>query len=351
MSALIGRNAECQVLEALLRTVRDGGSEVRVLLGQAGVGKTSLLGHLRASAADFQILEATGIESEMELPFAGLHQVCAPILDLRAALPAPQRAALESAFGLSDTAPAPDRFLVGLAVIGLLVEAAARRPVLLIVDDLQWLDTVSAQTLFFVARRLPDVRVGLVLALRTPIDGIAGLPAMAVPGLADDSARELLESVFPGRLDPAVRDRIVAEARGNPLALQAISQGLNAVDLAGGFQRPDRRPVVAEIEDHYLSTLRSLPADARRVVLLAASEPVGDPSLLRRAMEVQQVPASAETAARDAGLITVDTRVQFQHPLARSIAYRSATTDERRAAHRALAAGTAPTTPVPVTCS
>ena len=343
MSALIGRNAECQVLEALLRTVRDGDSEVRVLLGQAGVGKTSLLGHLRASAADFQILEATGIESEMELPFAGLHQVCAPILDLRAALPAPQRAALESAFGLSDTAPAPDRFLVGLAVIGLLVDAAARRPVLLVVDDLQWLDTVSAQTLFFVARRLPDVRVGLVLALRTPIDGIAGLPAMAVPGLADDSARELLESVFPGRLDPAVRDRIVAEARGNPLALQAISQGLNAVDLAGGFQRPDRRPVVAEIEDHYLSTLRSLPADARRVVLLAASEPVGDPSLLRRAMEVQQVPASAETAARDAGLITVDTRVQFQHPLARSIAYRSATTDERRAAHRALAAGTAPT--------
>ncbi len=343
MSALIGRNAECQVLEALLRTVRDGDSEVRVLLGQAGVGKTSLLGHLRASAADFQILEATGIESEMELPFAGLHQVCAPILDLRAALPAPQRAALESAFGLSDTAPAPDRFLVGLAVIGLLVDAAARRPVLLVVDDLQWLDTVSAQTLFFVARRLPDVRVGLVLALRTPIDGIAGLPAMAVPGLADDSARELLESVFPGRLDPAVRDRIVAEARGNPLALQAISQGLNAVDLAGGFQRPDRRPVGAEIEDHYLSTLRSLPADARRVVLLAASEPVGDPSLLRRAMEVQQVPASAETAARDAGLITVDTRVQFQHPLARSIAYRSATTDERRAAHRALAAGTDPT--------
>ena len=343
MSALIGRNAECQVLEALLRTVRDGDSEVRVLLGQAGVGKTSLLGHLRASAADFQILEATGIESEMELPFAGLHQVCAPILDLRAALPAPQRAALESAFGLSDTAPAPDRFLVGLAVIGLLVDAAARRPVLLVVDDLQWLDTVSAQTLFFVARRLPDVRVGLVLALRTPIDGIAGLPAMAVPGLADDSARELLESVFPGRLDPAVRDRIVAEARGNPLALQAISQGLNAVDLAGGFQRPDRRPVVAEIEDHYLSTLRSLPADARRVALLAASEPVGDPSLLRRAMEVQQVPASAETAARDAGLITVDTRVQFQHPLARSIAYRSATTDERRAAHRALAAGTDPT--------
>ncbi len=340
---MVGRSAECQVLDTLVRIVRDGGSEVRVLLGQAGVGKTTLLGHLRASATDFHILEATGIESEMELPFAGLHQVCAPILDLRAALPTPQRAALESAFGLSDTAPTPDRFLVGLAVIGLLVDAAARSPVLLVVDDVQWLDTVSAQTLFFVARRLPDVRVGLVLALRTPVDGIAGLPAMAVTGLTDDSARELLESAFPGRLDPAVRDRIVAEARGNPLALLAISKGLDAVDLAGGFHRPDRRPVVAEIEDHYLSTLRSLPPDARRVVLLAASEPVGDPSLLRRAMEAVQLPPAAETAARDAGLITVDTRVQFQHPLARSIAYRSATADERRAAHHALAAGTDPT--------
>lgn len=342
MIALAGRSTECQILDDLLHTVRSGGSEVRVLLGQAGVGKTALLDHVRAAATDFQVLGATGIESDMELAFAGLQQVCAPILDLRHTLPAPQRAALESAFGLSDTAPAPDRFLVGLAVIGLVAAAAAHRPVLLIVDDVQWLDTVSAQTLFFVARRLPAAPVCLMLALRTPIDGIAGLPAMAVTGLSDDSARELLATVFPGRLDPAVGDRIIAEARGNPLALLAISKDLSAVDLAGGYQRPDRRPVVAEIEDRYLAALQSLPVESRRVLLLAASEPVGDPSLLRRAMEVQGLPDSAATAAADAGLITVGTRVQFQHPLARSVTYHSATVDQRRAAHAALASSTDP---------
>ena len=342
MTALPGRTAECRVLDDLLTTVRAGGSEVRVLLGEAGIGKSSLLQYLRASASGFLILGGTGIESDMELPFAGLQQVCAPLLDMRQTLPAPQRAALEGAFGLSDSVPAPDRFLVGLAVVGLLAAASAEQPLLLIIDDVQWLDTVSAQTLFFVARRLLAERVCLVLALRTPINGTSGLPAMAVGGLDDEDARELLDTHFPGRLDPAVRDRIVAEARGNPLALLAITKDLSAVELAGGYQRPDKRPVVAEIEDRYQATVRSLPLAARRVLLLAASEPVGDPVLLRRAMQHLDLPASAATVAEDAGLITIDTRVQFQHPLARSIVYRSAAVDERRTMHAALAECTDP---------
>ena len=342
MTALPGRAAECRILDDLLSTVRTGGSGVRVLLGEAGIGKSSLLQYLRTSASGFLMLGATGIESDMELPFAGLQQACAPILDMRQRLPAPQRAALEGAFGLSDSAPAPDRFLVGLAVVGLLAAASAEQPVLLVIDDVQWLDTVSAQTVFVVARRVLAERVCLVLALRTPIDGISGLPAMAVGSLDDQDARELLETAFPGRLDPAVRDRIVAEARGNPLALLAITKDLNAVELAGGYQRPDKRPVVADIEARYQATVQSLPLGARRVLLLAASEPVGDPVLLRCAMQHLGLPLGAATAAEDAGLITIDTRVQFQHPLARSAVYRSAGMDERRAVHAALAACTDP---------
>ncbi|MCF6389888.1 LuxR C-terminal-related transcriptional regulator [Mycobacterium sp. MBM] len=341
MTALAGRGAECRVLDELLASVRAGGSGVRVLLGEAGIGKSSLLHYVRCSASDLRVLGATGIESDVELPFAGLQQACAPVVDLRNTLPTPQRNALAVAFGLSDGATTPDRFLVGLAVAGLLAAAAAERPAVLIVDDIQWLDTVSAHTLFFVARRLPE-RVGLVLALRTPIDGIAGLPAMAVAGLDDEDARTLLETAFPGRLDPAVRDRIIAEARGNPLALLAITKDLSAVELAGGYQRPDKRPVIAEIEDRYQSTLGSLSTAARRLLVLAASEPVGDPLLLQRAMQHLGLPSDAATAAQDAGLITIDTRVQFQHPLARSVVYRSAPLEERRAVHAALAACTDP---------
>lgn len=344
MSALAGRAAECRMLDDLLTSVRAGSSEVRVLLGEAGIGKSSLLRHLRASASDFLTLGATGIESDMELPFAGLQQACAPILELRQTLPAPQRAALEGAFGLSEAAPGSDRFLVGLALVGLLAAASVEQPVLLVIDDVQWLDSVSAQTLFFVARRLLAERVCLALALRTPIDGVAGLPAMAVGGLDDEHARELLETHFPGRLDPAVRDRIVAEARGNPLALLAITKDLSAVELAGGYQRPDKRPVVAEIEDRYQAMVQALPPGARQLLLLAASEPVGDPVLLRRAMQQLGIEPAAATAAEDAGLVVIDTRVRFQHPLARTVVYRSATLLERRNVHAALAVCTDPAT-------
>ncbi|MDG4667095.1 LuxR family transcriptional regulator [Mycobacterium sp. 236(2023)] len=344
MNALPGRAAECQILQGVLTGIRSGSGEVTVLLGEAGIGKTALLDHLTESASDCLVLRATGIESDMELAYAGLQQLCAPILEYRHSLPRPQQAAIGSAFGLDDMTPAPDRFLVGLAVLGLLAAASQDQPVLCIVDDLQWFDSVSAQTLLFVARRLVAERVGLVFAMRTPIEGIAGLPAIAVSGLAPDYARELLESAFPGRLDPTVRDRIVAESRGNPLALLAIPRGLSAIELAGGYQRPDHRPVAADIDDHYRATLESLPSDTRRALLLAASEPLGDPALLRAAMERMGIPPNALTPAVDAGLVSVDTRVQFHHPLARSSAYRTAPLAERRAAHAALADSTDPVT-------
>ena len=342
MTSLPGRAAECQVLLDFLAGIREGRSAVKIVLGEAGIGKTTLLDYLRTSAADFHILGATGIESDMELPFAGLQQLCAPILDARVELPSPQRTALEDAFGLSESVDGSDRFLIGLAVVGLFAAASQRTPLLVVVDDVQWLDSVSAQTLLFVARRLLAEPVGLVLALRTPIDGIAGLPALVVGGLGDEPARQLLESAFPGRLDPAVRERIVGEARGNPLALLAIPKDLSALDLAGGYQRPDKRPVAAELERHYQRSLAAMPAPTQRLLLLAASEPVGDPAVLARAMAELGIDASAITPAEDAGLIAIDTTVRFHHPLARSVAYRSGTGDERRTAHAALAAATDP---------
>ena len=346
MTVLPGRATECQVLDDLLTTIRSGHSAVKVLLGEAGIGKTALLEALRETAADFLIVGATGVESDMELAFAGLHQICAPILSLRHSLPAPQRQALDGAFGLASTTGAPDRFLVGLAVVGLLAAASADRPVLVVADDVQWLDSVSAQTLFFIARRLLAEPVGVVLALRTPVDGISGLPAMVVGGLDDQSARALLESMSPGPIDVAVRDRIITEARGNPLALRAMTIGASEVDAPGGQRKLEDRPLVRDIEARYESLLGSLPAQTRNVLLLAAAEPVGDPALLRDAMMRLGLDADVLGPAEQAGLITVDTRVQFFHPLARSVAYRSGTVDERRAAHRALAevtnAGTDP---------
>jgi len=332
-SVLPGRAAECQELRGLVNSVRSGHSEVRVLLGEAGIGKTALLRFLQDCAADCTVCTAVGVESDMELAFAGLQQLCAPVMEHRSGLPRPQREALEGAFGLSDSGPVPNRFLVGLAVLGLLAAAAADRPVLCVVDDVQWLDQVSAQTLFFVARRLQTESVGLAFASRTPVEGTAGLPTLVVDGLNDEAARRLLESAFPGRLDPAVLDRIVAEARGNPLALRATPKDLG-----------DAQPGVIStgIEEHYRAAIAELPEDTRTFLLVAAAEPVGDPALLSRALAHLDLKPAVMTPARDIGLIAVDTRVQFHHPLARSVAYHSATAEERRLAHAALAAVTDP---------
>ncbi|MFJ2374552.1 AAA family ATPase [Streptomyces sp. NPDC087769] len=343
---LRGRRGECGALDQVLAGARAGQSQVLVLRGEPGVGKSALVEYLVGSATGCQTLRATGVESEMELAFAGLHQLCMPMMRYLDRLPGPQHDALAIAFGLS-AGSAPDRFMVGLAVLSLLAEAAEEQPLVCVVDDAQWLDRVSAQTLAFVARRLLAERVALVFAVRTSAlapddDPLVALRELVVRGLRDDDARALLDSVVPGRLDEHVRDRIVAETRGNPLALLELTRGLTAAELAGGFGRPDARPLASQIEQRFLRRIGSLPDAAQRLLLAAAAEPVGDVPLLRRVAERLDIGADAAGAAEAAGLIEFGARVRFRHPLVRSAAYRAADPGERRDVHRALAEATAP---------
>jgi DNA-binding CsgD family transcriptional regulator len=341
--ALRGRRRECESLDRLLEDVRGGQSRVLVLRGEAGVGKTTLLEYLVANASGCRIARAAGVESEMELAFAGLHQLCAPVLSHLAHLPVPQRDALGTAFGLSAGAAA-DRFLVGLAVLSLLSEVAEERPLVCVVDDAQWLDRASAQVLGFVARRLLAESVAMVFAVRGPSEDqeLGSLPVMVVGGLSDADSRALLNSATPGRLDERVRDRIVAESNGNPLALLELPKGLTAAELAGGFGRPDARRVANLIEQSFLRRVRALPAETQRLLLTGAAEPVGDVTLLWRAAEVLGIGANAAAPAEADGLIELSARVRFRHPLARSAAYRAATVGERQEIHRALAEVTDP---------
>ncbi len=307
-----------------------------MLQGEAGVGKTALLQYLNESASDLHVIWAVGVESEMELAFASLHQLCAPMLDRIGRLPAPQREALEIVFGLS-AGPAPDRFLVGLAVLSLLSEVADELPVMCVVDDAQWLDRVSAQVLAFVARRLLAEPVGLVFAARVAGDDFRGLPELEVEGLRNGDARALLATVVRVLLDERIRDRIVAETRGNPLALLELPRGLTATQLAGGFGLLNAQALSGQIEGSFLRRLESLPDDARQLLLVAAAEPVGDTLLLWGASERLGIAVSAADGLETAGLLAIDERVTFRHPLARSAVYRSATPQERRVVHLALA--------------
>ncbi|WP_233624930.1 AAA family ATPase, partial [Actinoplanes sp. ATCC 53533] len=323
-----------------------GQSRVLVLRGEPGIGKSALVEYVVDSAAGCQILRVAGVESEMELAFAGLHQLCVPMMGHLDRLPGPQRDALTVAFGLR-AGNAPDRFLVGLAVLNLLAEAAEEQPLVCVVDDAQWLDRVSAQLLAFVARRLLAERVVLVFALRVSTvgagdDRFVGLRELVVRGLQDDDAGALLDSVVPGRLDERVRDRIVAETRGNPLALLELTRGLRAAELAGGFGRPDARPLASQIEQSFLRRIESLSGAAQRLLLAAAAEPVGDVPLLRRAAERLDIGPDAAEAAEAAELIEFGARVRFRHPLVRSAAYRAADPGERQDVHRALAEATDP---------
>ena len=340
---LRGRRGECAVLDRLVVDVRSGRGRALLIRGEAGIGKSALLSHLDAGATGCRVARATGVESEMELPFAGLHQLCAPMLDQRDHLPGPQREALAVSFGYRGGAP-PDRFLIGVAVLNLLTVVSEDRPLLCLIDDAQWLDQTSAQTLTFVARRLLAERIGLVFSVREPADGPQwrGLPDLMVTGLNDEDARALLRSVVPGRLDDQVRDRIVAETHGNPLALLELPRGLTAAELAGGFGRPDAQPLAGQIERSFARRVRSLPPPTRRLLLTAAAEPVGDLMLLRRATILLDLPMTAAAPAEAAGLIQLGSRVRFRHPLVRTAVYRAATPADRREAHRVLAEATDP---------
>ncbi len=346
-SRLFGRTAELEILGRLIANVRRGRSAVLVVRGEPGIGKTELLRHLIAEVPGFGVTRVAGVESEMELPYAGLHQLCAPMLGRLGSLAEPQRRALSVAFGLAS-GESPDRFLVALAALSLMAEAAQERPLLCIVDDAQWLDQASAQVLGFIARRLLAEPVALVFAVRTPTPGapasdyLAGLPELRLGGLDEQSARALLATVISGPLDESVRARILAETHGHPLALLELYRGRSAADLAGGFALPDAGDLPRRIEDQYAARLGELPAEVQRLVLLAAADPVGDPALILRAAQMLGLDPGAINLAVAADLLEFGATVRFRHPLVRSAAYRAATAEDRRAVHEALATVTDP---------
>ena len=336
---LVGRQRERDVLDRVLEASRGGHGGVLVVYGDPGVGKTALLEYAAAAAPDFGVARAVGVEGEMELAFAALHQLCSPNLDLIDGLPDPQREALEVALGLS-AGRTPDPFLVGLAVLNLLSEAAEERPLLCVIDDAQWLDRASARVLAFVARRLLAERIAMVFAAREQIVSLAGFAELQVEPLGHRDARALLDSILPGRLDERVLERIVVETHGNPLALLELPRGLTPAQLAGGFGLPTALPLSTGIEQSFTRRLVRLPRDARQLVLLAAAEPLGDPALLWRAAEQLGIPETAAQAAELEGLLRLDGAVTFRHPLVRSAVYGAAEPNERRKVHLALAEAT-----------
>ena len=340
-SGLTDRRGERSVLDQLIGVVRAGGSRVLVVRGEPGVGKSALMDYLAGHAPGCRVARATGVQSEMELAFAGLHQLLAPVLDHLEDLPVPQREALRTAFGLS-AGPAPDRFLVGLAVLGLVSEVAAERPLICVIDDEHWLDRASIQALGFAARRLATDPVGLVFAARVTGAELAGLPELAVEGLGEEDARALLDSVLTGPVDARVRDLIVAETRGNPLALLELPRGMAPAELAGGFGLPEAGPLPGRIEDSFRRQLEGLPEQTRRLLAVAAADPSGDPLLVWRAAGRLGIPVQAGAPAVREGLVQFGQRVWFWHPLARSAAYRSARVQQMQQIHAALAEVTDP---------
>jgi DNA-binding CsgD family transcriptional regulator/tetratricopeptide (TPR) repeat protein len=338
---LLGRRDECDTLDRLVVDVVAGTSRVLVLRGDAGVGKSALLAYLSERTAGWRVTTAVGVESEPVRAYSGLHRLCTPLLAHLEQLPPPQHDALATVFGLRP-GPAPDGFLVGLATLSLFAEAAEEQPLACVVDDAQWLDPASAQALAFVARRLPAERVALVCAARTGAgdDVLAGSPALAIRGLGDGDARALLLTGVHGPLDTAVTDRIVAESHGNPLALLEPRRAWRQPDLAGGFGLLDAEPGTGTVAQNHLRRLATLPVETRLLVLTAAAEPAGDPGLLARAAESQDVDLGALVPAVDAGILSLRRRVEFANSLVRSAVYRAATPGDRHRVHRALAEAT-----------
>ncbi len=338
---LLGRQRQQAVFERLLEAAREGHGGVLVVHGDPGVGKTALLEYALETANDFRVVRTSGAEGELELDYAALQQLCSPLLALIERLPDPQRDALDVAFGLS-AGQAPSPFLVGLAVLGLLSEAAEQQPLLCMIDDAQWLDDASGAALAFVARRLLAERIALTFATRDVGSRLLRFPQLRVDPLGRRDARALLESILPARLDESVLERIVAETGGNPLALLELPRGLTPGQLAGGFDLPAALPLSAGIEESFRRRLARLPRDARRLLLLAAAEPVGDPALLWRAAHQLGIPETTTAAVESEGLLRLDGEVAFRHPLVRSAVYGAAEPNERRVVHRALADATDP---------
>jgi DNA-binding CsgD family transcriptional regulator len=338
---LFGRQGERAILDGLVVGARAGKSQVLVVRGEAGIGKTALLDYLETNAGGCRIARSAGAEAEMELAYAGLHQICGPFLDRLDRLPEPQRIAISTAFGLI-TGDAPDRFMVGLAVLDLLAERSEEQPLICLVDDAQWLDEVSAQALAFVARRLVAERIALVATIREPRveHHFDGLHELNVHGLSESDAGKLLDSVVKGPMDPRVRERIIAESRGNPLALLEMPRAWTTAELADGFERSDVVPLSSRIEQGFIRRLSTLPEDTQRLLVAAAAEPLGDATLLWRAAALLELPPNAGDAAEAAGLIEFGARIRFLHPLVRAAAYRSASSSVRQAVHRALAEAT-----------
>jgi DNA-binding CsgD family transcriptional regulator len=340
-TALTGRRNECDVIDQLIEAVGAGESGALVVRGEPGVGKTALLEYLVDQAPGFRVARAAGVQSEMELAFAGLHQLLASMLDRLEGLPVPQSEALRTVFGLSS-ARAPDRFFLGLAVLSLLSDVAEEQPLLCVVDDEQWLDRASAGVLAFVARRLDRESVGLIFAARAASDELTGLPELVVGGLSEADAYDLLDSILTAPLDPRVREQIVSETRGIPLAMLELLRDLTPAELAGGFALAGGVPVSGSVEETFRRRIAALPSDSRRLLQLAAADPIGDPLLVWRAAERLSVSNDAASAPAQAGLLEFGARVRFRHPLVRSAAYWSASLQERQEVHRALAEATDP---------
>jgi DNA-binding CsgD family transcriptional regulator len=340
-----GRTSERDQLRGLLEKVRGGESAAVVVRGEAGIGKTALIDHCVEQAAGFNVVRIAGAESEMELPFAGLHQLCAPMLPQVESLPEPQQNALRAAFGLVS-GDAPDRFLVALATLGLLSEVALARPLAVVVDDAQWLDAASAQVFAFVGRRILAESVLMLFAVREPTEDrqLAGLPELILHGLTDHDARALLLTATPGRVDARVRDRIVAETHGNPLALLELPTGMTAAELAGGFPVPHSGDLPVRLQEHFLRRLEALPEATQRLMLIAAADPTGDVALLWRAAATLGIGREAVVAGEAEQLVEIGVRVRFRHPLVRSAIYSGASVEHRRSVHLALAAAMDPET-------
>src|SRR5262245_39405533 len=339
--SLRGRSREREALDDALDRVRDGESAGLVLRGEAGIGKTSLLQYVADRATGARVIQGSGVESELELPFAGLHQLCGPLLDEVESVPEHQLQALRVALGLAG-GPPPDRLVVGLGVLGVLAEVAGRQPLVVLVDDTQWLDEATCQVLGVVARRLAAESVLLLLAVReTGEDRLfPGLPDVSLEGLAEDDARALLAGAATGHLDAGVRDRLVAETRGNPLALLELVGGMTEAELGGGFALPDAALTTGLLEEHYLRRVRALPEPTQRLLTIAAADPTGDATLLWRAAQAVGLGHEAGAPARAGPALEVGPGVRFRHPLMRAAAYAAGSDEDRRAAHRALADAT-----------